>query len=64
MVLKGADIMALVNPAAFLIIFAGTAASLLNAFPLEQMKKFPVLLKKLFKQTRVDVQDRIAALHW
>ncbi|MDR3564930.1 MAG: flagellar motor stator protein MotA [Negativicutes bacterium] len=50
MVLKGASIAALVNPAAFLIIFAGTAASLLNAFPMEQVKKFPVLLKMLFKQ--------------
>ncbi|HMM22895.1 MAG TPA: flagellar motor stator protein MotA [Selenomonadales bacterium] len=49
MVLKGASLSALLNPAAMLIIFAGTAACLLNAFPLAQLKKFPKLLKMLFK---------------
>ncbi len=47
MVLKGASITALINPAAFLIIIVGTAAALFNAFPMEQLKNFPVLCKKL-----------------
>ncbi|HWR41807.1 flagellar motor stator protein MotA [Sporomusa sp.] len=55
MALKGASPAALINPAAFMIIFVGTAAALLNAFPLEQVKNFPVLIKKLFKQ-----EERIA----
>ncbi|MDR3591435.1 MAG: flagellar motor stator protein MotA [Negativicutes bacterium] len=53
MVLKGASLVALVNPAAFMIIFVGTAAALLNAFPLSQVKKFPVLLKLLFKKQQL-----------
>jgi chemotaxis protein MotA len=50
MALKGASPMALVNPAAFMIIFAGTAACLLNAFPMENLKKFPTLIRMLFKK--------------
>jgi chemotaxis protein MotA len=50
MALKGASPAALINPAAFIIIIVGTAASLFNAFPLEQLKNFPVLFKKLFSQ--------------
>ncbi|WP_371367896.1 Chemotaxis protein PomA [Sporomusa rhizae] len=50
MALKGASPSALINPAAFMIIFVGTAAALFNAFPLEQLRNFPVLIKKLFKQ--------------
>lgn len=49
MVLKGASLTALVNPAAFMIIIAGTAAALLNAFPMEHLKKFPMLMKLIFK---------------
>jgi chemotaxis protein MotA len=48
MVLKGASITALINPAAFLIIIAGTFAALMNAFPLAKLKNFPKLLKVLF----------------
>lgn len=48
MMLKGASISALVNPAAIMIIFVGTTASLFNAFPMSKLKNFPVLLKKLF----------------
>ena len=48
MALKGADPHALVNPAAFLIIFAGTAAALFNAFTMKEIKKFFPLLKILF----------------
>lgn len=48
MAIKGANPIALLNPAAFLIIFAGTAAALLIAFPTNEIKKFPVLLKILF----------------
>ena len=48
MVMKGASLTALVNPAAFLIIFGGTAAAIMIAFPFSELKKFPVLLKIAF----------------
>ena len=48
MALKGADPNALINPAAFLIIFAGTAAAIFNAFPMKDLKKFPKLIKIIF----------------
>lgn len=45
MFLKGASLASLNNPAAYLIIFGGTAAALLVAFPFREIKKFPKLLK-------------------
>ncbi len=48
MVVKGADVMALVNPAAALIIFVGTFAAVCIAFPMDQLKKIPKLFKVLF----------------
>ncbi|MEN6411960.1 MAG: flagellar motor stator protein MotA [Veillonellales bacterium] len=50
MALKGASMSVLINPAAFLIIIAGTAACLFNGFPMEQLKPFPSLVKELFKK--------------
>ncbi|WP_177504191.1 flagellar motor stator protein MotA [Anaerosinus sp.] len=49
MVLKGAPITALNNPAAFLIIIGGTGACLFTAFTMTQLKNLPVLFKKTFK---------------
>lgn len=49
LVLKGASLSALANPAAFMIIFVGTAACLCNGFPMKQLKTFPKLVKILFK---------------
>lgn len=48
MYLKGADPHALINPAAFLIILAGTAAAIFNAFPMKELKHFPKLIKLIF----------------
>ena len=48
MYLKGADPHALINPAAFLIIFAGTAAAIMNAFTMKELKHFPALCKIIF----------------
>ncbi|MGZ9586680.1 flagellar motor stator protein MotA [Paenibacillus marinisediminis] len=56
MYFKGAPLINLVNnPAAYIIIFGGTAASLFVAFPLKELKKLPQLFKMLFvKQQLVD----------
>ncbi|WP_422659071.1 flagellar motor stator protein MotA [Paenibacillus sp. EC2-1] len=60
MVLKGASITALVNPAAYLIILGGTAATLFIGFPLAELKKFPKLVKMTFvKQNLMNKTDLI-----
>jgi len=53
MIMKGASLAALVNPAALLIIFGGTAASLFIGFSLEEMKKFPKLLKMVLSEQKL-----------
>ncbi len=58
MYLKGADPHALINPAAFLIIIAGTTAAVCNAMPTKQLKSFPKLIKKIFGgQQLMDKQE-------
>ena len=62
MALKGADPHALINPAAFLIIFAGTAAAIFNAFPMEDLKRVPKLFKLLFKGQHITPKQEILEL--
>lgn len=62
MALKGADPHSLINPAAFLIIFAGTAAAILNAFPMKEVKKFPVLLKIIFAGQKFPTKQEVLEL--
>ncbi|MEC0248853.1 flagellar motor stator protein MotA [Paenibacillus chitinolyticus] len=53
MVLKGASLTALFNPAALLIIFVGTAATLFIGFSGEELKNFPKLLKIVFTEQKL-----------
>ncbi len=62
MALKGADPHALINPAAFLIIFAGTAAAVFNAFPMSDLKRVPKLFKLLFSGQRLVSKQEILEL--
>ncbi|MEH7110008.1 flagellar motor stator protein MotA [Bacillus sp. JJ1764] len=63
MVLKGASLTALINPAAYLIIFGGTAATIFIAFPMSELKKFPILLKIAFLEPKLPAKmDQIASL--
>lgn len=48
MVIKGAPITVLNNPAAFLIIIGGTFSCLFTGFSMNHMKSFPKLIKKTF----------------
>ena len=67
MVVKGADVMALVNPAAALIIFVGTFAAVCIAFPMNQLKKIPKLFKVLFGSNKKDLSyEQLLELfvHW
>lgn len=63
MTLKGASVMSLLNPAALLIIFVGTAATLFVGFQMSELKKFPKLMKILFKQQQlIEKKNWFAAL--
>jgi chemotaxis protein MotA len=63
MILKGAPLASLNNPAAYLIIFGGTAAAILIAFPFREIKKFPKLLKiALFEPKLPSKAEQIARL--
>lgn len=60
MYMKGVAFSALLNPAAFLIIIAGTAAAVLIAFPTKAIKNIPNLLKIIFTEKQdVDVNELI-----
>lgn len=50
MVLKGAGLEVLWNPAAIVIILVGTGASILNAFPMSEVKRVPKLFKVIFNE--------------
>lgn len=62
MILKGAPLSALNNPAAFLIIIGGTFSCLFIGFRMDQMKNFPTLLKKTFQQNKLQSQTELMAL--
>lgn len=63
MVLKGAALSALYNPAAFLIIFGGTVAAVMIAFPFSELKKFPLLLKiAMFEPKLTSKSEQISNL--
>lgn len=53
LMLKGSDPVALYNPAAIVIIFVGTAASILIAFPIYEVKKIPALFKVIFSDSKL-----------
>lgn len=50
MIIKGAPISSIANPAAFLIIIVGTMASVVIAFPMAELKKFPKIMAITFKK--------------
>lgn len=61
MVMKGVSVEALLNPAAFLIIMAGTAAAVLIAFPASTIRNIPQLFKIIFTDNqKVDIGELIA----
>ncbi|GFN33940.1 flagellar motor stator protein MotA [Paenibacillus xylaniclasticus] len=63
MYLKGAPIVNLVNnPAAYVIIFVGTLATLFVGFPLSEIKKIPTLFKIIFKQQKLPEREELIRL--
>lgn len=62
MLLKGAGLAVLWNPAAFMIILVGTAASLFIGFPMSEIKKFPSLFMLVFKKQELISKKEIIDL--
>jgi chemotaxis protein MotA len=62
MVLKHAPLAQLINPAAYVIILVGTAASLFMAFPMSELKKFPALIRILFKRQELVSREELIRL--
>lgn len=52
MAAKGASLTVLINPAAIIIIFVGTAAAILNAFPMKEVKRIPALFRVIFTEPK------------
>lgn len=59
LVLKGASLLALFNPAAIIIIFVGTIAAVLNAFPMNEIKRVPALFKIIFTEQQLPTLEEI-----
>lgn len=59
MVLKHASLSSFLNPAAFMIIIVGTIAAVTIAFPLDELKKVPILFKILFTQRPLPQRDEL-----
>lgn len=53
MVLKGAGLASLLNPAAILIIIFGTIATIVIGFPTNELKRIPKLFGVIFKETKL-----------
>lgn len=53
MVVKGAHLSSLINPAAFMIIILGTVASVMIAFPMSELKKVGKLFKIVFVEQKL-----------
>ena len=59
MFLKNAPLAQLINPAAYVIILVGTAASLFIGFPMSEIKKFPKLIGIVFKQQKLVAREEL-----
>ena len=59
MVLKGASLSVLINPAAFLIIIVGTIAAVVTAFPMSELKRVPKLFKILFTEQKLTKPEEL-----
>lgn len=59
MVLKGASLSSLVNPAAFMIIIVGTAAAVMIAFPMSELKRVGALFKIAFTDQKLPPREKL-----
>ena len=62
MVLKGASLPVLANPAAILIIIVGTIAAVTIAFPMSELKRIPLLFRILFTNQKITSHKELIKL--
>ena len=62
MIVKGADVTVLINPAAIIIIFVGLIAALINSFPSSEIKRLPKIFGVLFKNKKYDKEAMIRTI--
>lgn len=66
MIVKGANVAVLLNPAAAIIILVGTTAAVMNSFPRREFLNIPKIISVLFKERKnddpVDIIEQIADL--
>ncbi|MDF2545064.1 MAG: MotA/TolQ/ExbB proton channel [Herbinix sp.] len=66
MIVKGADVAVLINPAAAIIILVGTFAAVMNSFPKHEFMKIPKIFGALFRDKKgespVDLLNQIVEL--
>lgn len=62
MYFKGVSPSVLINPAAFLIIIVGTAASVTIAFPTRDIKRLPKLFAVIFKEQKIPTVEELIPL--
>ncbi len=57
MIVKGANVAVLINPAAAIIIFVGVIAAVVNSFPSSDIKRIPKIFGILLKNEEYDVKN-------
>ena len=62
MIVKGANVVVLINPAAIIIIFVGMIAALINAFPQKEIKRLPKVMGIVFQNKTYDASGTIATI--
>ncbi len=61
MIVKGADVTVLMNPAAMIIILVGTIAAVMNSFPKDEFLNIPKILGALFRVKKLENPSIIIA---
>ncbi|MHC5269375.1 flagellar motor stator protein MotA [Enterococcus sp. LJL98] len=62
MIVKGANVAVLINPAAIIIIFVGMVAALINAYPQKDIKRLPKIFGIVFQNKTYDVAGTITTI--
>lgn len=62
MILKHAPLASLATPAAYVIIFLGTAASIFMAFPMSEIKRIPSLFKMIFVRKKMISKSELISM--
>ncbi len=57
MIVKGANVAVLINPAAAIIIFVGVIAAVINSFPSSDIKKIPKIFGVLLKNKEIRLKN-------